>query len=210
MSGKTYNLTYLNIPGNSHSYLLNSRPSDPRGVWIFLRKEIPFVSVMNQTTIYWSSSPSTVTTQTAPYWLRSTQYSCLMRNCAQQLCLQSAAMYIHTTANHYTHFNLTDATSLTTFCAPVLLACCECRHNAAHHTEVLLNLAKSVWPKTQSLNSTKGGFVTSPHVHTRATEGSSMSLPVALFILCHETSHPLLLNPFLFFLLFTLRISMMI
>ena len=81
---------------------------------------------------------------------QSTQYSCLVRNCAQQLYLQSAAMYIHTTADHYTHFNQTDAISLTTFCAPVLLACCESCHNAAHHTKVLLNLAKSVWPNTQT------------------------------------------------------------
>lgn len=56
----------------------------------------------------------------------------------------------------------------------------------------------------------KGGLVTSPHINTRAAEASSTSLPVALFILCHKTPHPLLLNPFLFFLLFTLRISMMI
>jgi len=111
--------------------------------------EIPFAPVINQTTIYWSSCPSAVTIQTALYWLRSTQYSSLVRNCAEQFCLQSVAMYIHTTADHYTHFNLKDATSLTTFCAPVLLACCESCHNAAHHTEVL-NLAKSVWPNTQT------------------------------------------------------------
>lgn len=165
---------------------------------------------MNQTTIYWSSSPSTVTTQTALYWLRSTQHSYLVRNCAQQLCLQSAAMYIHTTTDHYTHFNRTDATSLTTFCAPVLLACCECCHNAAHHTQVLLIWPNQSGPILKSLNSTQGWFMTSPHVNTRAAEASSTSLPVALFILCHETPHPLLLNPFLFFLLFTLRISMMI
>ena len=91
-----------------------------------------------------------VTIQTAIYWLRSTQYSSLVRNYAQQLCPQSAAMYMHTTADDYTHFNLKDATSLTTFCAPVLLACCECCHNAAHHTKVLLNLAKSVSPNTQT------------------------------------------------------------
>jgi len=65
MSSKPYNPTYLTIPGNSSSYPLNSRPCDPRGVWIFLRKETPFAPVMNQTTIYWASSPSTVTIQTA-------------------------------------------------------------------------------------------------------------------------------------------------
>jgi hypothetical protein len=84
------------------------------------------------------------------HYTGSDQHSYLVRNCAQQLCLPSAAMYIHITADHYIHFNRTDATSLTTFCAPVLLAWCECCHNAAHHTQVLLNLAKSVWPITQT------------------------------------------------------------
>lgn len=90
MSSKTYNSTYLIAPDNSCSYPLNRRLCDPRTVWTFSRKEISFpLSRIRPQSI--RHPAQAVTTQTVLYWLRPTQYSCLVRNCAQQLCLQSAA-----------------------------------------------------------------------------------------------------------------------
>jgi hypothetical protein len=90
MSSKTCNSTYLIAPDNSCLYPLNRRLCDPRTVWMFSRKEISFP--LSRIRPQFISHPAqAVTTQTVLYWLRPTQYSCLVRNCAQQLCLQSAA-----------------------------------------------------------------------------------------------------------------------